>query len=87
MLGDVEVADAEREIDRVEIFERRGKKRQVQRDEREGERKPAGARRSELNPPSRLLVIDVRLGDARRLRDEARQVGRRSSPSFRLPMR
>ena len=52
MLGDVEVADAEREIDRVEILERGGKKRQVQRDEREREqaRREAEERSSTRRP-------------------------------------
>ena len=38
MVRDVEVADAEREVDRVEIFERRGQERKVKRekDERSG---------------------------------------------------
>ena len=35
MAGDVEMAQPEREIDRVEIFERRGKERQVRREEDE----------------------------------------------------
>jgi hypothetical protein len=38
MLRDIEIAKAEREVDRIEIFERRRQKRQMQRDEGEGER-------------------------------------------------
>src|SRR6185436_15286367 len=41
VLRDVELAHAQREVDRVEVFERRRQEREVRREEQEGER-PAG---------------------------------------------
>ena len=38
MLGDVEVMETEREVDRIEIFERCGQKRHVQNEENQRER-------------------------------------------------
>lgn len=40
MLGDIEIANAQREVDGIEIFERDGKKREMERDEHQ--RKQAG---------------------------------------------
>lgn len=62
----VKVPDAEREIDRIEIFWRGGKNRQMrgQKDRGQRERGAAAARPNDLH-----------------------QAGRRTSPSFRLPVR
>ena len=38
VIRDIEVADAEREVDRIEIFERGRQKRQMKRDETDNER-------------------------------------------------
>ena len=37
VLCDVELVQTEREVDRVEVFERRGWKRQMEREKRDGE--------------------------------------------------
>lgn len=44
MARDVEMADAESEIDRVDIFERRGQVRQMREDEERGQRSRRVAR-------------------------------------------
>ena len=59
MLRDVELPNAEREVDLVEIFERRRKKRQVQREEqptknRAGEAMRAGHAGRSSRPSLRL---------------------------------
>ena len=69
MVCDVEGAHAEREIDRIDVFERR---RQVRKVEREKDQR--GDRDSERQR-------------ARRRQPDVSYAGRRTSPSFRLPMR
>ena len=53
MARDVEVADAEREVDRVEIFERRRQERQVEREEEQRERRRRQSR-AKRSPRPRL---------------------------------
>ncbi len=56
MRGHVEVPHAEREVDRVEIFERRGEIDQVQRQERDGENGDRAYTARRNNPSFRLPV-------------------------------
>jgi hypothetical protein len=70
--GDIEVADAEREIDRVDVFEGAGGVRKMKREERQRHRRRDRPRRA----PHR----------AQRAFASAK-VGVRISPSFRLPVR
>ena len=87
MLRDVVVADAEREVDRVEIFERRREKRKVKREEtaRRGARRVSQdgtrSRRAQQQPSFRLpdavaLQIDRDVAVADRL-----QLRGRSAPT------
>ena len=77
MLGDVEVADAEREVDRVEIFERGGQERQVKREE--GERQ-GGSDARDVG----LTAISAALrGERRREQQSFVQAARCGSPADR----
>jgi hypothetical protein len=77
VLGDVEFANAEREVDRVEIFEGRRPVGKVKDAEDEG--KNGGKREVSGGPPV------ARLNGSRR--DVEAHVGRKNRPSFRLPVR
>ena len=65
MVRDVELADPEREIDRVEIFEGRGEVRKVKGEEDDGEsgreRKAREARREKLFHAGRMNSPSFRL--------------------------
>ena len=49
MRGDVEVAHAEREVDRIDVLERRGEKRQVAGEEDHRARRKEGGRRGQAH--------------------------------------
>jgi hypothetical protein len=69
VMRDVERAQAEREIDRIDVFKRSGQVRKVER-----EKDQRGDRDSERQR-------------TRRRQPDVSYAGRRTSPSFRLPMR
>ena len=81
VVRDVELTDAEGEVDRVEIFERRREVRQVQREKHEGESNDE--RRGRKDRKGRfffaLVAVFAFLVE--------RHAGRRNSPSLRLPVR
>ncbi len=76
MMDDVEMTYAEREIDRVEVFERRGKKRQVEREKQQHDdcADPRVRRPKRGRTPFSRPLFEV-------------HIGRKRSPSFRLPVR
>ena len=78
VVRDVELTDAEGEVDRVEIFERRREVGQVQREKGDGDKNDdRGARGEDIfSPRTGIAAVHVRA-----------QAGRRNSPSLRLPVR
>lgn len=88
MVCDVELADAEREVDRIEIFERNGEIRKVKREKNEGEECQARLKGSPSSSvrrrPSGRSVLVERGAFSRAI---PRHAGRMNSPSFRLPIR
>ena len=82
VLRDIEFANAEGEVDRVEIFEGGRPIRKVKGEK--NNREKAGDR--DGGPSARLRVRrEVSIG--RSSRDVEIHAGRRNSPSFRLPVR
>ena len=81
VMRDVELTNAEGEVDRVEIFERRRDVRQVQREKGDRDQDyDRGARRTRretmFSAGTAISAVHVRA-----------QAGRRNSPSLRLPVR
>ena len=81
MLGDIEVPHAEREVDRIEILERRRQVREMEREKDDGEE---NGRTAPGNPPTGRLCA---MGGAACPVPGDVHVGRRNSPSLRLPVR
>src|SRR3989442_14361544 len=81
MLGDVEVPDAEREVDRIEIFQRHRKVRHMEGEKTDREyndqRRNRRIRRKDISASSARSAFNV----------VGVHVGRRNNPSFRLPVR
>ena len=76
MLRDVEPPDTEREVHRIEIFERGGEIREVERGKQE---RKEGKARGDAKAMSAAFAFSALL--------DFDHAGRRSSPSFRLPVR
>ena len=83
MFGDVEVADAQREVDGIEILERRWKIRQVKREE--NEREEHGDRDAFNRASAFDRAFRARLKGSPS--DRVRHAGRSNNPSFKLPVR
>ena len=89
MVRDVEVADAEREVHRVEIFERGRKVWKVKReeDQRENEDARLKGSRSIRLPEREAFSRAITQRDGFNRAIGLVHAGRRNSPSLRLPMR
>ena len=83
MMRDIKMPDAESEVDRIEIFERCWKIRDVEREKNDREENRAEARREYARAPG--ACPDEARGSFSRAK--ACHAGRSRSPSFRLPVR